>query len=307
MKKNINLGPDPGRNLIMNVEAKKVAFIGTGVMGRSMAGHLISSGYDLVVYTRSREKADVLLAQGANWAGSPGEAVREADYIITMVGYPKDVEEVYFGQDGILANAKSGAFVIDMTTSTPTLAKQIFLEAKERHIHSLDAPVSGGDIGAKEARLTIMVGGDKPSFEACLPVFKAMGSNIIHQGGAGAGQHTKMCNQIAIATNMIGVCEALAYAEAAGLNPEDVLKSISSGAAGSWSLSNLAPRIIADNFEPGFFVKHFIKDMEIALDEAERMGLDVPGLALAKDMYVKLSQIGEENSGTQALYKLWKK
>jgi 3-hydroxyisobutyrate dehydrogenase len=272
-----------------------------------MAGHLINRGYDLVVYTRSRDKAEALLAQGASWAGSPGEAVREADYIITMVGYPKDVEEVYFGQEGILANAKSGAFVIDMTTSTPTLAKQIFLEAKERQIHSLDAPVSGGDIGAKEARLTIMVGGDKSSFDACLPVFEAMGSNIIHQGGAGAGQHTKMCNQIAIATNMIGVCEALAYAEAAGLNPEDVLKSISSGAAGSWSLSNLAPRIIADNFEPGFFVKHFIKDMEIALDEAERMGLDVPGLALAKEMYVKLSQSGEENSGTQALYKLWKK
>ncbi|WP_417897080.1 NAD(P)-dependent oxidoreductase [Bacillus haimaensis] len=291
----------------MNVEAKKVAFIGTGVMGRSMAGHLISRGYDVVVYTRSREKAEALLAQGASWAGSPGEAVGEADYIITMVGYPKDVEEVYFGLEGILANAKSGAFVIDMTTSTPTLAKQIFLEAKERQLHSLDAPVSGGDIGAREARLTIMVGGDKSSFEACLPVFEAMGSNIIHQGGAGAGQHTKMCNQIAIATNMIGVCEALAYAEAAGLNPEDVLKSISSGAAGSWSLSNLAPRIIADNYEPGFFVKHFIKDMEIALDEAERMGLNVPGLALAKEMYVKLSQNGEENSGTQALYKLWKK
>lgn len=291
----------------MNVEAKKVAFIGTGVMGRSMAGHLISNGYDVVVYTRSREKAEALLAQGASWAGSPGEAVREADYTITMVGYPNDVEEVYFGDEGILANAKSGAFVIDMTTSTPTLAKQIFLEAKERQLHSLDAPVSGGDIGAREARLTIMVGGDKSSFEACLPVFEAMGSNIIHQGAAGAGQHTKMCNQIAIATNMIGVCEALAYAEAAGLNPEDVLKSISSGAAGSWSLSNLAPRIIADNFEPGFFVKHFIKDMEIALDEAERMGLDVPGLALAKEMYVKLSQSGEENSGTQALYKLWKK
>lgn len=291
----------------MNVEAKKVAFIGTGVMGRSMAGHLISRGYDVVVYTRSREKAEALLAQGASWASSPGEAARDADYIITMVGYPKDVEEVYFGQEGILANAKSGAFVIDMTTSTPTLAKQIFLEAKERQLHSLDAPVSGGDIGAREARLTIMVGGEKSAYEACLPVLEAMGSNIIHQGEAGAGQHTKMCNQIAIATNMIGVCEALAYADAAGLNPEDVLKSISSGAAGSWSLSNLAPRIIADNFEPGFFVKHFIKDMEIALDEAERMGLDVPGLALAKEMYVKLSQSGEENSGTQALYKLWKK
>lgn len=291
----------------MDREAKKVAFIGTGVMGRSMAGHLLGRGFEVVVYTRSKEKAEELLDQGARWAGSAGEAAKDADYIITMVGYPKDVEEVYFGNDGILANAKVGAFVIDMTTSTPTLAKKIYKSAKEHNIQSLDAPVSGGDIGAREARLTIMVGGEKSAYEHCLPVFEALGTNIIHQGDAGAGQHTKMCNQIAIASNMIGVCEALAYADAAGLNPDDVLKSISSGAAGSWSLSNLAPRIIAENFEPGFFVKHFIKDMEIALDEANRMGLDVPGLALAKEMYVKLSQKGEENSGTQALYKLWKK
>jgi 3-hydroxyisobutyrate dehydrogenase len=224
-----------------------------------------------------------------------------------MVGYPKDVEEVYFGDKGVLAHAPKGSYVIDMTTSTPTLAKQIYQEARVRDIHSLDAPVSGGDIGAREARLTIMVGGEKEAYKACLPIFQAFGANIIHQGEAGAGQHTKMCNQIAIATNMIGVCEALAYAEAAGLNPEDVLKSISSGAAGSWSLSNLAPRIISGNYEPGFFVKHFIKDMEIALDEAKRLGLDVPGLALAREMYVKLSNGGEENSGTQALFKLWKK
>ncbi|WP_328589053.1 NAD(P)-dependent oxidoreductase [Sutcliffiella halmapala] len=294
---------------MMSIEAKTktVAFVGTGVMGSSMAGHLLRVGFEVVVYTRSKEKAEGLLALGARWANSAGEAARQADFILTMVGYPKDVEEVYFREDGILAQAQEGTYVIDMTTSTPTLAKQIYQEAKARNIHSLDAPVSGGDIGAREARLTIMVGGAKEDYEACLPIFQALGANIIHQGDAGAGQHTKMCNQIAIATNMIGVCEALAYAEAAGLNPEDVLKSISSGAAGSWSLSNLAPRIIADNFEPGFFVKHFIKDMEIALDEAERMSLNVPGLALAKDMYVKLSENGEENSGTQALYKLWKK
>ncbi|WP_223700514.1 NAD(P)-dependent oxidoreductase [Sutcliffiella deserti] len=291
---------------MMNVEEKTVAFVGTGVMGSSMAQHLLEKGWDVVVFTRSKEKAAGLLGRGARWANSVGEAVKQADYVITMVGYPKDVEEVYLGENGIISNAPEGCYVIDMTTSTPTLAKQIYLKAKEKNIHSLDAPVSGGDIGAKEAKLTIMVGAEKNDFESCLPVFQALGTNVIHQGDAGAGQHTKMCNQIAIATNMIGVCEALAYADAAGLDPEQVLKSISSGAAGSWSLSNLAPRIIADNFEPGFYVKHFIKDMSIALDEAERMSLNVPGLALAKEMYVKLAEGGEENSGTQALYKLWK-
>lgn len=290
----------------MNNELHKVAFIGTGVMGSSMAGHLLDRGFEVCVFTRSREKAEVLVERGAVWKASAGEASRDADVVITMVGYPKDVEQVYLGENGILANAHEGAYLIDMTTSTPTLAKEIYHQAKERNIHSLDAPVSGGDIGAREGRLTVMVGGDKEAFDACLPIFQSFGANIIHQGDAGAGQHTKMCNQIAIATNMIGVCEALAYAEAAGLDPESVLQSISSGAAGSWSLSNLAPRIIAGNYEPGFFVKHFIKDMEIALDEAERMGLDVPGLALAREMYVKLSSLGEADSGTQALYKLFR-
>ncbi|WP_152446465.1 NAD(P)-dependent oxidoreductase [Bacillus sp. THAF10] len=284
---------------------KKIGFIGTGVMGNSMAHHLLAMGYEVRVYTRTKEKASSLIEKGASWVNTPGEATYGADAVITMVGYPKDVEGIYFHEDGILAHATTGTMLIDMTTSTPTLARKIYLSAKEKGIYSLDAPVSGGDIGAREAKLTIMVGGDKEAFEQCLPIFKALGSNIIHQGDAGAGQHTKMCNQIAIATNMIGVCEALAYAEAAGLDPENVLKSISSGAAGSWSLTNLAPRIIAGNYEPGFFVKHFIKDMEIALDEAERMGLEVPGLSLAREMYVKLSSTGEENSGTQALYKLF--
>nr|WP_128755855.1 NAD(P)-dependent oxidoreductase [Bacillus sp. LL01] len=284
----------------------KVAFIGTGVMGSSMARHLLERGYEVSVFTRSREKAEKLVERGAVWKASAGEAASGADVVITMVGYPKDVEDVYLEENGIMVHAQEGAYLIDMTTSTPTLAKQIYLHAKERGLHSLDAPVSGGDIGAREGRLTIMVGGDKEAFDDCMPIFKAFGANIIHQGGAGAGQHTKMCNQIAIATNMIGVCEALAYAEAAGLDPENVLKSISSGAAGSWSLSNLAPRIIAGNYEPGFFVKHFIKDMEIALDEADRLGLDVPGLSLAREMYVKLSSLGEQDSGTQALYKLFR-
>ncbi|CAG9620623.1 NAD(P)-dependent oxidoreductase [Sutcliffiella rhizosphaerae] len=288
----------------MKTQSTKVAFIGTGVMGHSMVKHLLLKGYDVKVFTRTKEKAQDLILQGASWSSNPGEAAKNADIIISMVGYPKDVEEIYFYENGILENAREGAYLIDMTTSTPSLAKQIYVKAKEKGLHFMDAPVSGGDIGAQEARLTIMIGGDKESVAACLPIFECLGSNIIHQGDPGAGQHTKMCNQIAIATNMIGVCEALAYADSAGLDAESVLKSISSGAAGSWSLSNLAPRIIAGNFEPGFFVKHFIKDMEIALDEANRMGLELPGLSLARDMYVKLSSNGEENSGTQALYKL---
>jgi 3-hydroxyisobutyrate dehydrogenase len=222
---------------------------------------------------------------------------------MTMVGYPHDVEQVYFGEGGILEQARPGTYVIDMTTSTPTLAQAIYEAAKQKGIHALDAPVSGGDIGAREGTLTIMVGGDEEVFLACKPILEHLGTNIILQGKAGAGQHTKMCNQIAIATNMIGVCEAMAYAKKAGLDPFRVLESIAKGAAGSWSLSNLAPRMLTGDFAPGFYIKHFIKDMKIALEEAERMNLPLPGLALAKSMYEELAQAGEENSGTQALYK----
>ncbi|AST91494.1 MULTISPECIES: NAD(P)-dependent oxidoreductase [Sutcliffiella] len=282
-----------------------VAFVGTGVMGNSMAGHLLRAGYHVNVYTRTKEKAENLISSGAKWCSTPAEAVADAKYTITIVGYPKDVEEVYFGKDGILENAKQGSFVIDMTTSTPSLAKKIYAAAKEKGIYSLDAPVSGGDVGAKEARLTIMVGGDKDAYKTCLPLFERMGKNIVLQGEAGSGQHTKMCNQIAIATNMIGVCESLAYAKSSGLDPVKVLETITTGAANSFSLSKLAPRILAGDFEPGFYVKHFIKDMGIALAEAEAMGLKLPGLSLAIDMYEELANKGEENSGTQALYKLW--
>lgn len=226
--------------------------------------------------------------------------------MITMVGYPKDVEGLYLGEDGLLENGTPGSYCIDMTTSASSLAVKIFEEAKRKGIHAIDAPVSGGDVGAKEAKLSIMVGGEKEAFDEVLPLFECLGTNIIYQGKPGAGQHTKMSNQIAIASNMIGVCEAIIYAEKAGLDPENVLKSITTGAAGSWSLSNLAPRMLKGNFEPGFYIKHFIKDMKIALDEAERMGMDVPGLSLAKSLYDQLSEIGEENSGTQALYKYWK-
>jgi len=286
-------------------QSQTIGFIGTGVMGKSMAKHIMKAGYPLITYTRTKSKAEDLLAEGAIWASSPKEVALQANVIITMVGYPHDVEEVYLGNEGLIANATKGTYLIDMTTSTPTLAKRLYEEGLTKGIHVLDAPVSGGDIGAKEARLTIMVGGDKKSFDDLYPIFKTMGQNIVYQGEAGSGQHTKMCNQIAIASNMIGVCEATIYAERAGLNPENVLKSISSGAAGSWSLSNLAPRMLKGDFEPGFYIKHFIKDMKIAVEEAEKMGLNTPGLKLAKMMYEQLADKGEENSGTQALYKYW--
>jgi 3-hydroxyisobutyrate dehydrogenase len=282
-----------------------IGFIGLGVMGNSMAKNLMKAGYSLVISTRTKDKASELMEQGAKWLDSTREVAEVANIVITMVGYPTDVEEVYLGADGLIANCSKNTYLIDMTTSTPTLAKKIYQEARKRDVHALDAPVSGGDIGAREAKLAIMVGGDLEAFTSVLPVLEILGTNIVHQGGAGAGQHTKMCNQIAIASNMIGVCEAIVYAEKAGLNPEKVLQTISSGAAGSWSLSNLAPRILQGNFEPGFYIKHFIKDMKIALDEAESLGIEVPGLSLAKKMYETLAEMGEENSGTQALYKYW--
>lgn len=280
-----------------------VALIGTGVMGRGMAKNLMKNGYRLLVYSRTRAKAEELIEAGAEWRNSPGEAAKDADAVITMVGYPHDVEEVYLGEGGIIANAKKGAYLIDMTTSSPKLARRIYDEAKKAGLYALDAPVSGGDIGAREGRLSIMVGGDKEVFEAALPLFEAMGTNIVLQGGPGAGQHTKMCNQIAIASNMIGVCEALIYAKKSGLDPKNVLKSIETGAAGSWSLSNLAPRIINGDFEPGFYVKHFVKDMGIALESAREMGLDLPGLKLASELYQKMVDNGFGDKGTQVLYK----
>ncbi|MFE5427852.1 MULTISPECIES: NAD(P)-dependent oxidoreductase [Bacillaceae] len=282
---------------------KVIGFIGLGVMGKSMAANLLKAGFEVFVYTRTKDKASELLLQGAKWASAPKEIAQKANVIISMVGYPSDVEEIYLGENGLIENGKQGTHLIDMTTSTPSLAVKIAEEAKKRGMESLDAPVSGGDIGARDAKLTIMVGGSSEAFEAVLPIFDIIGSNVVHQGPAGSGQHTKMCNQIAIASNMIGVTEAISYAQKAGLDPERVLRSISSGSAGSWSLSNLVPRMVEGDFEPGFYIKHFIKDMKIALDEAERMGMDAPGLSLSKSLYEGLAEAGEENSGTQALYK----
>lgn len=281
-----------------------IGFIGIGVMGKSMASHLLKAGYPVLVYNRTKSSADSLVESGAAWKDTVADLAKEADVIITMVGYPNDVEEVYLGEKGILKNAKKGAYLIDMTTSEPSLAKKIYDEAKAAGIYSLDAPVSGGDVGAKNAALTIMVGGDKEAFEEMMPVLQVMGKNIILQGGAGAGQHTKMCNQIAIASNMIGVSEAMVYAKKAGLDPSKVLESIGAGAAGSWSLSNLAPRMIKGDFEPGFYVKHMVKDMKIALSEAEKMGLWTPGLELSKSLYDEIVREHKENKGTQVLFEL---
>ena len=281
-----------------------IGFIGIGVMGKSMANHIMDAGYSLLVYNRTKSRTDDLVEKGAIWKDTVAQVAKDADVIITMVGYPKDVEEVYFGDSGIINNAKPGAYLIDMTTSEPSLAKKIYEEAKNKGLYSLDAPVSGGDVGAKNAALTIMVGGDKEDFDIAFPIFEIMGKNIVLQGPAGAGQHTKMCNQIAIASNMIGVSEAMVYAKRAGLDAETVLKSISAGAAGSWSLSNLAPRMIKGDFEPGFYVKHFVKDMNIALNEAKEMGLNTPGLQLSKYLYDELVEECKENKGTQVLYEL---
>ncbi|MET1030265.1 NAD(P)-dependent oxidoreductase [Domibacillus tundrae] len=286
--------------------SRTVGFIGTGVMGKSMAGHLMYAGYPVIVYNRTKAKAEDLLAAGAVWKETPADVAKEADVIITIVGYPSDVEAVYLGEEGILANAKPGSYAIDMTTSSPILAKKLYEEGKKKDIHVLDAPVSGGDVGAKNGTLTIMAGGTKEDFDAVKPILEVMGGNIILQGRAGAGQHTKMCNQIAIASNMMGVAEAIVYAEKAGLDPEQVLGSIASGAAGSWSLANLAPRMIKGDFEPGFYIKHFIKDMNIAIESAEAMGMNTPGLTLAKSLYEKLSEQGHDDKGTQAIYLLLK-
>jgi 3-hydroxyisobutyrate dehydrogenase len=270
-------------------------------MGASMCGHLLRQGYATTVFNRSRHKAESLLAQGAAWADSPRQVALKSDVVFTIVGYPADVRSVILGPDGVLAGCNTGTLIVDMTTSQPALAIEIAQAALEQGVLSIDAPVSGGDVGAREARLSIMIGGDRDAVQAVMPCFQALGKTIVHQGGPGAGQHTKMVNQTLIASNMVGVCEALLYAYRAGLDLDQVLQSVSSGAAGSWSLSNLAPRMIQGNFDPGFFVDHFIKDMGIALEEAKRMRLALPGLALAQQLYLAVQAQGLGQRGTHAL------
>ena len=284
-------------------ETKKptVGWIGTGVMGRSMCGHLMRAGYPLRVFTRSREKAAELLSQGAVWCESPARVAEGADLVCTMVGFPSDVREVYLGHEGALAAMPRGATMIDFTTSEPSLAKELAALAGGRGVEAIDAPVSGGDIGAKNATLSIMLGGEEAACHRWQPLFETLGKTIVYQGPPGSGQHTKMVNQTLIASNMIGVCEALLYAHRAGLDLERVMQSVGSGAAGSWSLSNLGPRIIGNNFGPGFFVEHFVKDMGIVLQEAKRMQLALPGLSLAHQLYVALQAQGGGRLGTHAL------
>ena len=285
---------------------KTVGFIGLGVMGASMASLLLGGGYNLTVYNRTKEKAEPLLAKGAKWAETPAEVAASSEVVITIVGYPKDVEDVYLGANGIL-ETKKGGYVVDMTTSSPILAKRIFKEAKAKGIAALDAPVSGGDIGARNGQLVIMVGGERQAFNELKPLFELMGRTIRYFGEAGAGQYTKMVNQIAIASGMVGVAEAVAFAKKAGLDVTEVIETISGGAAASWTLSNLAPRMNRGDTAPGFYIKHIIKDMKIALECAEEMHLELPGLTLAKRLYDQLSARGMEDCGTQTLIQWYMK
>lgn len=289
----------------MAMGKETIGWIGTGVMGQSMCLHLIKAGYQAFVYNRSKEKAANLEAEGATWCDSPADVAKNSRVIFSIVGFPADVEEVILGQQGALQTAREGCILVDMTTSEPVLADKIAQMAKKKNVLSLDAPVSGGDLGAREGKLAIMVGGDKAAYDAVLPMFQVIGENIAYMGSAGAGQHTKMSNQILIASTMIGVVESLLYAFKAGLDPDGVIDVIGKGAASSWSINNLGRRIVKGDFDPGFFIKHFIKDMGIALDEAKRMNLSLPGLALANQFYVAATALGYENLGTQGLYKVF--
>jgi len=282
-------------------DTTRIGWIGTGVMGASMCGHLLDTGFAVTVFTRTREKAESLLAQGASWADSPRSVAQQSDVVFSIVGFPADVREVLLGENGALAGCREGCVLVDMTTSEPSLAIEIAAQAATKNVTSIDAPVSGGDVGAKAGTLSIMIGGDAETVEELAPCWDAMGSTWVHQGGPGAGQHTKMVNQTLIGAGMVGICEALLYGYRAGLDLETVMKSIASGAAGSWSLTNLGPRIIAGNFDPGFFVEHFIKDMGIVLAEARKMNLALPGMALAEQLYQALAAQGHSKKGTHAL------
>ncbi len=282
---------------------KKIGFIGTGIMGAAMAGHLLAAGFEVSVYNRTKAKAEGLIEKGARWCGSPGECARGQDAVITIVGYPKDVEEVYLGKDGILSSAGEGAYVIDMTTSSPILAERIFTAAKQKGIHAVDAPVTGGDVGAKNATLSILVGGEESSFEALKPVFSAMGKNLVYMGSAGAGQKAKACNQIAIAGALAGACEAYAYAQASGLDLEKTFQAISAGAAGSFQMSNVVRRGLDGDFEPGFMLKHFGKDLAIGTETSAAYGAALPVLGQVLSEVRQMERQGKGDKGTQAL--LW--
>jgi 3-hydroxyisobutyrate dehydrogenase len=281
--------------------ARRIGWIGTGVMGSSMCGHLLTAGYRVTVHSRTRSKAQSLLDRGAQWAESPHAVAAESDILFTMVGFPQDVRQVYFGTDGILSGAETRTILVDMTTTQPSLSRDIAAAASAKNLSALDAPVSGGDVGAKNAALSIMIGGDTNSLQAVMPLFELLGKKIVHQGGPGTGQQAKLCNQIVIAGTMVGVCESLLYGYKAGLDLNRMMDSIRGGAAACWTLDHLAPRILQRNFEPGFFVEHFVKDMGLALEEAKRMGLVLPGLTLVHQLYQTVQTLGHGRSGTHAL------
>jgi len=283
------------------VSIENIGFIGTGIMGAAMAGHLLAAGFKVSVYNRTKSKAEGLIAQGAKWCESPGACARGQDVVITIVGYPKDVEEVYLGADGVLANAKAGAYVVDMTTSSPILAEKIYVAAREKGIHAVDAPVTGGDTGAKNASLSILVGGDESSFQALKPVFAVLGKNLVYMGSAGAGQKAKACNQIAIAGALAGACEAYAYAKASGIDLEKTYQAISAGAAGSFQMSNVVRRGLNGDFEPGFMLKHFGKDLAIGTETSAAYGAALPVLAQVLGEVRQMERLGEGDKGTQSL------
>jgi 3-hydroxyisobutyrate dehydrogenase len=282
----------------------RIGFIGLGIMGQHMAAHLLAAGHSLAVYNRSPDKAASLVAKGAVACANPAEVARQSDVIITMVGYPSDVEQVWLGAEGVIAHARH-ALLIDMTTSSPALAKRLAEESAKAGHQAIDAPVSGGDVGARDAKLSIMVGGEASAFDKALPILQLMGANIVHMGGAGAGQHTKMSNQIVIASTIMGVCEGLAYAKGAGLDPAALLQCIGGGAAGGFQLNVMGARIAKGDFAPGFFIEHFLKDLGIALAEAKNMGIDLPGASLARKLYNEMAEKGLGRLGTQALFQLY--
>lgn len=284
---------------------KAIGFIGTGVMGSSIVKHLLAADYAVTVHNRTKSKTDELIQLGAKWADSPAEVTAKSEIVFTIVGYPQDVEQTYFGEKGIFTTATQNHILVDMTTSTPTLAQKVYQEGKERGIEVLDAPVSGGDLGAKNGTLTVMVGGEESTYEKVKPIFNVFSAKVNLQGGAGSGQHTKMANQIMIAGTMMGMAELLAYANAADLDLDKVLDTVGGGSAQNWSLSNYGPRILKEDYTAGFFVKHFIKDLKIALDESEQLDLELPSTRLAKQLYEDLALNGFENDGTQAIIKLW--
>jgi len=287
--------------LISNVNTR-IGWIGTGIMGRPMCGHVLSGGYRTSIYNRTKSKAEELINKGAVWCTSPEEVAKNSDIIFTILGYPEDVREVYFGKEGIFTSLKSGTVLVDMTTTEPSLSIEIYNKAKDKGIYAVDAPVSGGDVGAINAKLSIMVGGDEEIVSSIIPLLKLLGHQIVFEGGPGAGQHTKVCNQITVGGVMTGICEALLYSYKAGLDPDTMIKTVCAGAASTWLMENLGPRIIDNDFKPGFFVEHFIKDLGIAIAECKRMNLDLPGLNLSMELYEKTRDLGYGKLGTQALF-----